>query len=86
MEPKQKQYPAVDVTGDRSILGVAGRLSGTVSPFRAEQGTLGSPGSQGSESILSVVSGGVGISAQGDQTSQDPSNSSLAYFTLLDGL
>ncbi|XP_027405374.1 protein unc-13 homolog B isoform X5 [Bos indicus] len=58
------------------------RLLGTVSSGGAQDFSLGSPGSQGSESILSVVSGGVGISAQGDQTSQDPSNSSLASSNL----
>ncbi|XP_040117127.1 protein unc-13 homolog B isoform X3 [Oryx dammah] len=58
------------------------RLLGTVSSEGAQDFSLGSPGSQGSESILSVVSGGVGISAQGDQTSQDPSNSSLASSNL----
>nr|XP_031305821.1 protein unc-13 homolog B isoform X2 [Camelus dromedarius] len=54
------------------------RLLGTVSSGGAQDFSVESPGSQGSESLLSVVSGGVGISAQGDQTSQDPSNSSLA--------
>ncbi|XP_068829828.1 protein unc-13 homolog B isoform X2 [Capricornis sumatraensis] len=58
------------------------RLLGTVSSEGAQDFSLGSPGSQGSESILSVVSGGVGISAQGDQTSQDPSKSSLASSNL----
>ncbi|XP_055282950.1 uncharacterized protein LOC129556785 [Moschus berezovskii] len=58
------------------------RLLGTVSSGGAQDFSLGSPGSQGSESILSVMSGGVGISAQGDQTSQDPSNSSLASSNL----
>ncbi|XP_043342552.1 protein unc-13 homolog B isoform X1 [Cervus canadensis] len=58
------------------------RLLGTVSSGGAQDFSLGSPGSQGSESILSVVSGGVGISAQGDQTSQDPSNSSPASSNL----
>uniref|UniRef100_A0A8B9X950 Unc-13 homolog B n=1 Tax=Bos mutus grunniens TaxID=30521 RepID=A0A8B9X950_BOSMU len=58
------------------------RLLGTVSSGGAQDFSLGSPGSQGSESILSVVSGGVSISAQGDQTSQDPSNSSLASSNL----
>ena len=39
------------------LLGVAGRLSGTVSPFRAEQGTsLESPG-QGPRLYCSVLSG-----------------------------
>ncbi|XP_063081857.1 protein unc-13 homolog B isoform X6 [Cavia porcellus] len=45
-------------------------------------GTVGcsveSPGSQESGSLLSVVSGGLGTSVQGDQTPQDPSNFSLA--------
>nr|XP_020736117.1 protein unc-13 homolog B isoform X1 [Odocoileus virginianus texanus]XP_020736118.1 protein unc-13 homolog B isoform X1 [Odocoileus virginianus texanus] len=58
------------------------RLLGTVSSRGAQDFSLGSPGSQGSESILSVVSGGVGISAQGDQASQDPSNSSPASSNL----
>ncbi|XP_060988157.1 protein unc-13 homolog B isoform X1 [Dama dama] len=58
------------------------RLLGTVSSGGAQDFSLGSPGSQGSESVLSVVSGGVGISAQGDQTSQDPSNSSPASSNL----
>uniref|UniRef100_A0A2K5Z3W9 Unc-13 homolog B n=1 Tax=Mandrillus leucophaeus TaxID=9568 RepID=A0A2K5Z3W9_MANLE len=54
------------------------RLLGTVSSGGAQDCSLESPGSQGSESLLSVVSGGVGISTQGEQTPQDPSNFSLA--------
>ncbi|XP_057579612.1 protein unc-13 homolog B isoform X2 [Hippopotamus amphibius kiboko] len=54
------------------------RLLGTVSSGGAQDFSVESPGSQGSESLLSVVSGGVGIPTQGDQTSQDPSNFSLA--------
>ncbi|XP_062937678.1 protein unc-13 homolog B isoform X1 [Cynocephalus volans] len=50
------------------------RLLGTMSLGGAKE----SPGSQGSESLLSVVSGGVGISTQGHQMLQDPSNFSLA--------
>ena len=42
------------------------RLLGTVSSGGAQDFSLGSPGSQGSESVLSVVSGGVGTSAHGD--------------------
>ncbi|XP_061056282.1 protein unc-13 homolog B isoform X1 [Eubalaena glacialis] len=58
------------------------RLLGTVSSGGAQDFSVESPGSQGSESLLSVVSGGVGISTQGDQTSQDPSNFSLASSNL----
>ncbi|XP_054440667.1 protein unc-13 homolog B isoform X1 [Pteronotus mesoamericanus] len=54
------------------------RLLGTVSSGGAQDFSAESPGSQGSESLLSVVSGRVGISAQGDPASQDPSNFSLA--------
>ncbi|XP_053425491.1 protein unc-13 homolog B isoform X2 [Nycticebus coucang] len=54
------------------------RLLGTVSSGGAQDCSMESPGSQGSESLLSVVSGGAGISTQGEQTSQDPSNFSLA--------
>ncbi|XP_029389116.1 protein unc-13 homolog B isoform X1 [Mus pahari] len=50
----------------------------TVSSGGAHDCSVESPASQGSESLLSVVSGGVGISIQGDQTSQAPSNFSLA--------
>jgi hypothetical protein len=54
------------------------RLLWTVSSGGAHDCSVESPASQGSESLLSVVSGGVGISIQGDQTSQAPSNFSLA--------
>lgn len=54
------------------------RFLGTVSSGGARDGSVESPGSQGSESLLSVISGGVGISTEGDQTPQEPSNSSLA--------
>ncbi|KAM6183730.1 uncharacterized protein O8D03_011248 [Erethizon dorsatum] len=50
----------------------------TVSSGGAQDCSVESPGSQGSESLLSMVSGGLGISIQGDQTPQDPSNFSLA--------
>ncbi|KAH0503775.1 Protein unc-13-like protein B [Microtus ochrogaster] len=53
------------------------RLLRTASSGGAHDCSVESPGSQGSESLLSVVSGGVGISTQ-DQTPQDPSNVSLA--------
>ncbi|XP_052571609.1 protein unc-13 homolog B isoform X2 [Peromyscus californicus insignis] len=54
------------------------RLLRTASSGGAHDCSVESPGSQGSESFLSVVSGGVGISTQGDQMPQDPSNFSLA--------
>ncbi|XP_042820957.1 protein unc-13 homolog B isoform X4 [Panthera tigris] len=54
------------------------RLLGTLSSEGAQDFSVESPGSQESESLLSVVSGGVGISSQRDQTFQDPSNFSLA--------
>lgn len=54
------------------------RLLRTASSGGAHDCSVESPGSQGSESFLSVVSGGAGISTQGDQTPQDPSNVSLA--------
>ncbi|XP_070106685.1 protein unc-13 homolog B isoform X4 [Equus przewalskii] len=54
------------------------RLLVTVSSGGAQDFSVESPESQGSESLLSVVSGGMGLSAQGDQNSQDPSNFSLA--------
>ncbi|XP_073907626.1 protein unc-13 homolog B isoform X3 [Castor canadensis] len=54
------------------------RLLGTVSSGGAQDCSMESPGSQESESLLSVVSGGLGISTQGEQTPQDPSNFSLA--------
>lgn len=54
------------------------RLFGTVNSGCPQDCSMESPGSQGSESLLSVISGGLGISAQGDQTPQDPSNLSLA--------
>ncbi|XP_028001931.2 protein unc-13 homolog B isoform X1 [Eptesicus fuscus] len=54
------------------------RLLGTTSSGGAQDFSVESPGSQGSESLLSVVSGRVGISTQGDQTSQDPGNFSPA--------
>lgn len=54
------------------------RLLRTASSGGAHDCSVESPGSQGSESFLSVVSGGVGISTQGDQTPQDPSHVSLA--------
>ncbi|XP_034359925.1 protein unc-13 homolog B isoform X8 [Arvicanthis niloticus] len=54
------------------------RLLWTVSSGGAHDCSVESPASQGSESLLSVVSGGVGISIQGDQTPQAPSNFSLA--------
>ncbi|XP_014652955.1 PREDICTED: protein unc-13 homolog B isoform X2 [Ceratotherium simum simum] len=57
---------------------ISDRLLGTVSSGRAQDFSVDSPESQGSESLLSVVSGGMGISTQGDQTSQYPNNFSLA--------
>ncbi|CAH6790291.1 Unc13b [Phodopus roborovskii] len=54
------------------------RLLRTVSSGGAHDCSGESPGSQGSESLLSVVSAGVGLSMHGDQTPQDPSNISLA--------
>nr|XP_021490120.1 protein unc-13 homolog B isoform X2 [Meriones unguiculatus] len=54
------------------------RLLRTVSSGGAHDCSMESPGSQGSESLFSVVSGGVGISTKGDQTPQDPNNFSLA--------
>lgn len=54
------------------------RLLGTTSSGGAQDFSVESPGSQGSESLLSVVSGRVRISTQGDQISQDPGNFSLA--------
>ncbi|XP_021107161.1 protein unc-13 homolog B isoform X2 [Heterocephalus glaber] len=54
------------------------RLLGTVSSRGAQDCSVESPGSQGSESLLSVVSGEVGISVQSNQTPQDPSNFSIA--------
>ncbi|KAM5299973.1 protein unc-13 homolog B isoform 2-T2 [Ctenodactylus gundi] len=54
------------------------RLLGIVSPGGAQDCSVESPGSQGSESLLSTISGGIGISIQGNQTLQDPSNFSLA--------
>ncbi|XP_057354785.1 protein unc-13 homolog B isoform X2 [Manis pentadactyla] len=54
------------------------RLLGTLSSGGAQDFSVESPGSQGSESLLSMVSSGVGISTQGDQTPQDPSIFSLA--------
>ncbi|XP_045325969.1 protein unc-13 homolog B isoform X12 [Leopardus geoffroyi] len=54
------------------------RLLGTLSSEGAQDFSVESPGSQESESLLSMVSGGVGISSQRDQTFQDPSNFSLA--------
>lgn len=53
------------------------RLLGTVSSGGAQDLSAESPESQGSESLLSVVSGKVGTT-QGDPASQGPSNSSLA--------
>ncbi|XP_054992323.1 protein unc-13 homolog B isoform X1 [Sorex araneus] len=52
------------------------RLLGTVSSGGIHDFSVESPGSQ--ESLLSVVSGGVGISTQGDQSFQDHNNFSLA--------
>ncbi|XP_040595367.1 protein unc-13 homolog B isoform X8 [Mesocricetus auratus] len=54
------------------------RLFRTVSSGGAHDCSRESPGSQGSESLFSVVSGGVGLSTQSDQTPQDPSNFSFA--------
>ncbi|XP_013378422.1 PREDICTED: uncharacterized protein LOC106150334 [Chinchilla lanigera] len=54
------------------------RVLGAVSSGGAQDCSVESPGSQGSESLLSMASGGLGISVQGDQTPQDPSNFSLA--------
>ncbi|XP_069332643.1 protein unc-13 homolog B isoform X1 [Eulemur rufifrons] len=54
------------------------RLLGTASSGGAQDCSVESPGSQRSESLLSVVSGGVGIPTQGEQIPQDPSISSLA--------
>ncbi|XP_062063992.1 protein unc-13 homolog B isoform X2 [Lepus europaeus] len=54
------------------------RLLGTVSLGGAQDCSVESPGSQGSESLLSVVSGGLGTSTQEDQTPKDPSSFSLA--------
>ncbi|CAD7687626.1 unnamed protein product [Nyctereutes procyonoides] len=58
------------------------RLLGTMSSEGAQDFSVESPGSQESESLLSMVSGGVGISTQRDQTFQDPSNFSLASNSL----
>uniref|UniRef100_A0A8C0KVG8 Unc-13 homolog B n=1 Tax=Canis lupus dingo TaxID=286419 RepID=A0A8C0KVG8_CANLU len=58
------------------------RLLGTMSSEGAQDFSVESPGSQESESLLSMVSGGVGISTQRDQTFQDPSNFSLASTSL----
>ncbi|XP_060055217.1 protein unc-13 homolog B isoform X2 [Erinaceus europaeus] len=58
--------------------GNSDKLLGTVSSGCAQDISMESPGSQGSESSLSVVSGGLGTSTHGDQSSQDPSNFSLA--------
>ncbi|XP_032978780.1 protein unc-13 homolog B isoform X2 [Rhinolophus ferrumequinum] len=55
------------------------RLLGTISSGGAQDFSGESPGSQESESLLSVVSGGVGISTQGDQTSLASNNSPLAH-------
>nr|XP_045000921.1 protein unc-13 homolog B isoform X4 [Jaculus jaculus] len=54
------------------------RLLGTVSSGGTQDFSMESPGSQGSESLLSVASGGVSHCVQGDQTPQDPSIFSLA--------
>ncbi|XP_010617595.1 protein unc-13 homolog B isoform X2 [Fukomys damarensis] len=54
------------------------RLLGTMSSRVAQDCSVESPESQGSESLLSMISGGAGFSVQGDQTPQDPSNFSLA--------
>ncbi|KAM6170664.1 protein unc-13 homolog B [Rhynchocyon petersi] len=59
------------------------KLLGTVSSGGAPDCSVESPGSQGSESLLSVVSGGAGLSTLEDQSSQDLSlasnNLTLAY-------
>ncbi|XP_058158026.1 uncharacterized protein [Dasypus novemcinctus] len=55
------------------------RLLGTVSSEGAHDCSVESPGSQGSESLLSVDSVGVGISTHGDQAPQDPSKPSLPF-------
>lgn len=54
------------------------RLLGTVSSGGAQDFSVESPGSQGSENLPNVVSGGVGVSTQEHQTSQDPRIFSLA--------
>ncbi|XP_058528161.1 protein unc-13 homolog B isoform X9 [Ochotona princeps] len=54
------------------------RLVGAVSSGGAQGCPVESPVSQGSESLLSVVSGGLGTSTQEDQTPKDPSSFSLA--------
>ncbi|XP_048224829.1 protein unc-13 homolog C-like [Perognathus longimembris pacificus] len=54
------------------------QLLGIVSSGGAQDCSIESPGSQGTESLLSVISGGAGTSTQGEQISQDPSNFSLA--------
>ncbi|XP_036074278.1 protein unc-13 homolog B isoform X3 [Rousettus aegyptiacus] len=54
------------------------RLLGTMSSGGAQDFSVESPGSQQSESLFSVVSGGMDITTQADKASQDPSNLSLA--------
>ncbi|KAM9207457.1 uncharacterized protein PS065_015147 [Dugong dugon] len=58
------------------------RLLGTMSSGCTQDYSVESPGSLGSESLLSVVSGGMGLSTQGDQSPQDPNNLSLASSNL----
>ncbi|XP_040860479.1 protein unc-13 homolog B isoform X3 [Ochotona curzoniae] len=54
------------------------RFAGAVSSGGAQGCPVESPVSQRSESLLSVVSGGLGTSTQEDQTPKDPSSFSLA--------
>ncbi|XP_049752448.1 protein unc-13 homolog B isoform X1 [Elephas maximus indicus] len=54
------------------------RLLGTMSSGGGQDCSMESPGSQGSESLLSMVSGGVGLSTQEDQSPQDPNSLSVA--------
>ncbi|XP_037706902.1 uncharacterized protein LOC119545456 [Choloepus didactylus] len=54
------------------------KLLGTMNSEGGQDCSVESPESQGSESLLSVFSAGVPISAYGDQTPQDPKKLSLA--------
>ncbi|XP_029423800.1 protein unc-13 homolog B isoform X2 [Nannospalax galili] len=57
--------------------GNSDRLLGTLSSGGTHSCSTDSPGSQESESLLSMVFGGAGISTQDDQTPQDANNFSL---------
>lgn len=54
------------------------RFLGTINSGSAHDFSVESPGSQGSENLLSVISGGVVFSTQEDQNFQDHNNFSLA--------